>query len=374
MSTKQKTYKGLAIGILCSILYGLYPALINIVPYTASDDSILSVISFIMASVVVIFFFAVLIDFVVIGPKKWFGTIKKFIKSKDAWKITLTNLLGTPIGMGFMAIGIALAGGSLGKAFIALCLPATAILERIFLKRKFRRIALFGIIIVTLSIAAMGVMAVNPASMKTKVLIGLILCLIPVLSWSVQGIIIYRIMEKSKIVITVKEITTLKYLSALIFQVAVVLPLLTLCDLSARNTYVIVGDMFADYKKSLIILAISGALILYSYLCYVQTIKTMGATLGIVFENLSIIYVPIFIAIFYAITKAINPNDSSLSNEAILQDMAHIKTWWFWTFSVTIMIGIVFTVIEPKQGPKGKRKKWFKRRLKRSEYDMYEHI
>ncbi len=371
---KQRNYKGFAIAILCSVLYGLYPALVNIVPNTASDDSLLSVISFIMASIAIIFLFAVLIDFVVSGPKKFFGTIKKFFKSKDAWKITLTNLLGTPVGMGFMAVGIALAGGSLGKAFIALCLPVTAIFERIFLKRSFRRLSILGIFIVTLSIAAMGVLAVDPSSLKTKVLIGLVLCIIPVFAWSAQGIIMYKIMENSEIEISVKEITTLKYLYAAIFQLVVVLPLLSLCNLSVRNTYHIMGDMFMDYKKSLVILGISGALLLYSYLCYVYTVKTMGATLGIVFENLSIIYVPIFIATFFAITKAINPNDPSLTNEAILHDMAHIKTWWFWTFSITIMIGIILIVVEPKKGPKDKKKKFFKRKLKRSEYDMYEHV
>ncbi len=370
----KRNYRGLAIGFLCSVLYGLYPALINIVPHPGDDGSILAVISFIMACVAIIFTFSVLIDFVVSGPKKFFGTIKKFIKSKDAWKITITNLLGTPIGMGFMAIGIALAGGALGKAFVALCIPATAILERLFLKRRFRRVTILGIIIVTLSIAAMGVMAVDPSSLKTKVLIGLVLCLIPVLSWSIQGIIIYRIMENSDLEISVREITTLKYLCAVIFQLTIILPILSLCNLSFHNTYEVMGKLIIDWKKSLIILVISGVLILYSYLCYVYTVKTMGATLGIVFENVSIIYVPVFVAIFYAITKAINPNDSSLVNEAILQDMSHIKTWWFWTFSTTLMIGILLTVIEPNRGPNGKKRKLFKRRLKRSEYDMYEHI
>ncbi|CAM9112908.1 hypothetical protein [Mycoplasma todarodis] len=371
---KKANYKGLAIGFLCSVLYGLYPALINIVPHHGDDGSLLAVISFIMACVAIIFTFSVLIDFVVSGPKKFFRTIRKFIKSKDAWKITLTNLLGTPIGMGFMAIGIALAGGALGKAFVALCIPATAILEKLFLKRNFRRITILGVIIVTLSTVAMGVMAVDPSSLKTKVLIGLVLCLIPVLSWSIQGIIIYRIMEKSELEITVREITTLKYLCAVIFQLLVILPILSLFDLSFDHTYKVMGQLIIDWKKSVIILAISGALILYSYLCYVYTVKTMGATLGIVFENMSIIYVPVFVAIFFAITKAINPNDPSLTNEAILQDMSHIKTWWFWTFSTTLMIGILLTVIEPKKGPNGKNKKFFRRRLKRSEYDMYEHI
>ncbi len=372
--TKQRNYKGLAIGILCSVLYGLYPALINIVPHPGNNHSLLSVISFIMASVAIIFTFSVIIDFVVVGPKKFFQTIKKYIKNKDAWKITITNLLGTPIGMGFMAIGIALAGGALGKAFVALCIPVTAILEKIFLKRNFRRITLLGIFIVTLSITAMGILAVDPSSIKTKVLIGLILCLIPVLSWSIQGIIIYRIMENSPIKMTVREITTLKYLCAVIFQLVVMLPILSLCNLGFSNTYGVMGKLIIDWKKSLIILIISGALILYSYTCYVYTVKTMGATLGIVFENMSIIYVPVFVAIFYAITKAINPNDSSLTNEAILQDMSHIKTWWFWTFSTTLMIGIFLTVIEPKITPKNKKRNWFRRKLKRSEYDMYEHI
>ncbi len=80
----KRNYRGLAIGFLCSVLYGLYPALINIVPHPGDDGSLLAVISFIMACVAIIFMFSILIDFVVSGPKKFFGTIKKFIKNKDA--------------------------------------------------------------------------------------------------------------------------------------------------------------------------------------------------------------------------------------------------------------------------------------------------
>ncbi len=370
MKTKNNS-KILMMGLACGLLYTIYPSISNLVPGIPKDT--LGMTTFTMTTVVIIFFFSVWFNVFLISPKNYFGIIKKYIKNKDAWKITITNLLGTPIGMGFMAMGIALTGGAIGKSLIALCIPVTAIMERIFLKRKFHFLAMIGILLTTASAISLGLVAGGIEGLSKgfnkEILIGIIFCLIPAFTWAAQGVIMYKIMNKKTIDINPKEITVLKYSFALVFQIIIMLPLMTLINLSAKNTYVALGKMIID-PRTMLILGVIGIVIYGSYYIYIWLTKNVNATVGIVAENLSIIFVPILITIINVTIRSIDSSNNVLHQAGIIKDMESIKTFLFWLFSSTMLIGICLIVIKPTK----KISNIFKRRKKDKDWELYDHM
>jgi len=276
--------KGITIGLLSGLTYGMFSAFLTLgmsmgVWADWYGDNTAGLSAFAIVFIVGALGSAVndicsaVWALINVGIKGKLGDFFRTINTIPGRMIMLAALLGGPIANVSYVVGIQLAG-SMAIPITALCPAIGAILGRVLYKQELNKRMMLGIVICVSASVMIGSVGIG-ADSADSVILGLIIAFIAALGWGFEGVIAGygSAMVDSEVGITVRQVTSG------LANLFILLPILGIFGGSIMQPFSLAGQAFAS-SSAMIWFLVSGFFAFISFMWWYKGNSMTGAALG----------------------------------------------------------------------------------------------
>ncbi|WP_353893506.1 hypothetical protein PRVXH_000252 [Proteinivorax hydrogeniformans] len=276
--------KGVTIGLLSGLTYGLFAAFITLAmqrgiwgDWYGDNTAGLSTfaIVFILGALGTALndILSAVWAFINCGRK---GKIQDFFRTLNTAPgrmLMLAAVMGGPIANVAYIIGIQLAG-SIAIPITALCPAIGAILGRVIYKQELNKRMALGIIICVSASVIIGSVGIG-GDTGDSIVLGLVIAFVAALGWGLEGVIagFGSSMVDTEISITIRQVTSG------VANFLILLPILGLLGGGITQPFVLAGQAFAS-GSSMIWFAVSGFFAFISFMWWYKGNSMTGAAMG----------------------------------------------------------------------------------------------
>lgn len=329
--------KGIKIGLISGICYGLYTAFISLAMTKGvwkewyGGDSYLNLSMFVMTYILASLGNA-LNDICsavwAVGNLFFEGKVLDFfrcLKSKPGKNIVIAALIGGPIAGTAFVVALQLAG-SVIVPISALCPAIASIFGKVFYNQSLGKRSLLGISICIFSSFIIGSSSINN-SLSKNIFLGVMIALIAAIGWGFEGCVAgyASVMVDPKIGICIRQ------LFSGIINLFIVLPLLGLISGHINLIPILLNDSIFDYS-SIGWFMISGLFTFLSFMLWYTGNSMCGAGLGAACNGTYSFWGPLFCFIILGLIEKIPGWNLSIVS---------------WIGAVMMVIGILLITVNP---------------------------
>lgn len=331
----NKYAKGIALGVLVGIFWGLDGVLMGMVgriPLLSDLETALALgisqTAFRFSPLVTAFFHEGFCFFwvalVLLFKKQLKGAFHILFHTKKGMATAIAALVGSPIGMSAYLLAIKYAGAPYASSISVIYPGVGALISYFVLKEKLSVRAMIGI---GVSLLGSFMLGFNPsADVPDTFFLGVGFAGLAVLGWALEGVIIGFAMKHVKgedsVEATPQQLLCLRYFIAMIAYAVIVLPLVKGYGLAGQ---IVSQGLVFKYAG----IAVLGAM---TYLSWYKAVDLIGAAMGTALNSTAALWTIIFSALLFG--AEITPS---------------LAVW-----GVVIVLGVFVFAVDPKAFSKKK--------------------
>ena len=270
------------------------------------------------------------------NPKREFRYIKNIYKTerRNYFLATLGGIFGGVIGYSLLTVGALYIGYAYSSPFFAIEVFFVALASRFLLKRKITNLikgllllaVVCLVLIPTLDLALHSNDSVN----ADDFILGVILVILAVLSWSIESISFDIILDKSTL--PMHTFVNIKQFSSFVFGLVLAIPIISAAYQMPARGFTMIGDFFSSEYLMGISAISAGILLAFGRVFFFQTVKSFGATIANVIYDLTSVLQIILGYIIFAFTQNI-------------KYVGSIHHEYYWILSSVLIITVVLVTI-----------------------------
>ena len=302
---KKKFRKGLCLGILVGIVWGLDGVLMGkwgsapiFTDHGLAMAKGFSEMSFSFSPLVTAFFHEsfcfVWVALFLIFNKQFKQVFKLLFTTTQGRATALAALIGSPIGMSAYLLGIKFATAPYASSISVIYPGVGAILSYFILKEKLTKKAIIGIAI---SLTGSFMLGFNPSGdLPTTFVKGILFAVVAVFGWALEGVIIGFVMKRSKgddnVESTPQQFLCIRYFISMLAYAIIVLPIIGGYPMALA---VVSSGLVFNYAAT----AILGAI---TYLSWYKAVDLIGAAMGTALNSTAALWSIIFSTVLFGNT------------------------------------------------------------------------